>query len=248
MHVSKGVGDRHPTRGRLRRALSGAAVAVVASLCWSAPGAVAADTIFWTTPYAANKIYFANLDGSSRGAPATVNTGTATVNAPWGIGLDPAAGKIYWAQLLRQQDLLGEPRRERGRRPQHGRGDREPTGQQCGRRSRRGQALLGEQRWQQDLVGETRRQRRRRYQHRYRDREHSGWRRDRHRVGQDLLGQLQQHHRQQDLLCQVGQRRRGRSEHHRHDGQCPVGSHDLVCPRQGVLGQLPDQRIRFRQS
>jgi hypothetical protein len=70
--------------------------AVVAGLCWAAPGAMAANTIYWTTPYNANKIYFGNLDGSTTSFGEVTTTG-ATVSAPWGIALDPAAGKIYWA-------------------------------------------------------------------------------------------------------------------------------------------------------
>jgi DNA-binding beta-propeller fold protein YncE len=72
---------------------------LLASACL-APGAMAADTIYWTTPYAANVIYVAKLDGSSSTPPATLATGAATVSSPWGIALDPAAGKIYWANYL----------------------------------------------------------------------------------------------------------------------------------------------------
>ena len=73
-------------------------VLILASACL-APGAMAADRIYWTTPYGANKIYVAKLDGSDT-VPAEVNLTGATVNTPWGAALDPAAGKIYWANYL----------------------------------------------------------------------------------------------------------------------------------------------------
>ena len=73
-------------------------VLILASACL-APGAMAADRIYWTTPYGANKIYVAKLDGSDT-VPAEVNLTGATVNTPWGAALDPAAGKIYWANYF----------------------------------------------------------------------------------------------------------------------------------------------------
>jgi hypothetical protein len=63
------------------------------------PAASAANMIFWTTPYAANQIYVANLDGSSTG-PATLNTTGGTVNTPWGIGVDSVAGRAYWGNYF----------------------------------------------------------------------------------------------------------------------------------------------------
>lgn len=64
------------------------------------PLATAANTIFWTNPYSApSSIFFANLDGSS-GSPSTLPTTGATVNTPWGLAPDPAAGKIYWANYF----------------------------------------------------------------------------------------------------------------------------------------------------
>lgn len=78
---------------RLLSTLIGAAL-----LCLSVPPAAsAANTIFWTNPYAASSaIYLANLDGSSS-SPGTLATSGATLSAPWGLAPDPAAGKIYWA-------------------------------------------------------------------------------------------------------------------------------------------------------
>jgi hypothetical protein len=78
---------------RLLSTLIGAAL-----LCLSvAPAAPAANTIFWTNPYAASPaIYLADLDGSSS-SPGTLATSGATLSGPWGLAPDPAAGKIYWA-------------------------------------------------------------------------------------------------------------------------------------------------------
>jgi DNA-binding beta-propeller fold protein YncE len=63
------------------------------------PAASAANMIFWTTPYAANQVYVANLDGSSTG-PAALNATGGTVNTPWGIAVDSVAGRAYWANYL----------------------------------------------------------------------------------------------------------------------------------------------------
>ena len=41
-----------------------------------------------------NKISYANLDGSGGGDLAT---GKATVSEPWGLAIDAAAGRVYWA-------------------------------------------------------------------------------------------------------------------------------------------------------
>jgi hypothetical protein len=66
------------------------ALALSASLVPSA--ARAADMVFWTNRDAG--ISFANLDGSGGGNLAT---GAATVVEPKGIAIDPAAGRLYWA-------------------------------------------------------------------------------------------------------------------------------------------------------
>ncbi len=65
-----------------------------------APGASAKALIFWTDPFTSNKIFYANLDGSSTAAK-TVNLGGATVTEPWGVALDPATNKVYWADSVR---------------------------------------------------------------------------------------------------------------------------------------------------
>jgi DNA-binding beta-propeller fold protein YncE len=72
-------------------------VTVVALACLTAPNALATDSIYWTTPYNANKIYVAKLDGSSTAPFQTLNTGAATILEPWGLAIDPVAGKIYWS-------------------------------------------------------------------------------------------------------------------------------------------------------
>jgi len=54
----------------------------------------AAGKIYWSND-AANKISFANLDGSGSGGD--LNTGVATVSNPLGVAIDTAAGKIFWA-------------------------------------------------------------------------------------------------------------------------------------------------------
>jgi hypothetical protein len=72
-----------------------AAVAIGFGAAAASP-ALGADTIFWTTPFTSNKIYFANLDGSSTAVHA-LNTTGATVDKPWGVAPDPATGRIYWA-------------------------------------------------------------------------------------------------------------------------------------------------------
>jgi hypothetical protein len=71
-----------------------AAISAVALI--AVPTASAANMIFWTTPFGANQIYVANLDGSSA-VPAALNTTGGTVSGPWGVAVDPAAGRAYWA-------------------------------------------------------------------------------------------------------------------------------------------------------
>src|SRR5436309_1032098 len=76
---------------------------------WAAAAAHAGDRVYWTDDadatisaagriywanYNANKISFANLNGSGGG---DLNTGAATVNYPTGVAIDSASGRIYWA-------------------------------------------------------------------------------------------------------------------------------------------------------
>jgi DNA-binding beta-propeller fold protein YncE len=62
---------------------------------WPACVARAADRVYWTN-YNGFKISFANLDASDAGDLATSG---ATVYGPDGVALDPAAGRIYWANV-----------------------------------------------------------------------------------------------------------------------------------------------------
>jgi hypothetical protein len=70
-----------------------ALVALLASLVL-ASGASAADRVYWGS-FATDEISWANLDGS--GGVQSLNTGTATVNEPIGLALDPVGGRVYWA-------------------------------------------------------------------------------------------------------------------------------------------------------
>jgi hypothetical protein len=71
-----------------------ALVALVAAALLLLPAsAFGVDRIFWGN-FDFAKIGYANLDGS--GAGGDVNTtGASTPVAPWGVALDPAAGRIY---------------------------------------------------------------------------------------------------------------------------------------------------------
>lgn len=74
------------------RALVGIVVGIVAAV--TAPAAFAKNQIYWTN-VAAHTITFANLDGT--GGFGTLDTTGATVNDPEGVAIDPANGRIYWA-------------------------------------------------------------------------------------------------------------------------------------------------------
>ena len=78
--------------GRMRVA-GAVALALMAVGAGGAPGARAKALIFWSDPFTSNKIFYANMDGSSTAAK-TVNLGGAITTEPWGIALDPAANKI----------------------------------------------------------------------------------------------------------------------------------------------------------
>ena len=84
---------------RLRPALLGLTITIAAASAGFAPSAMGADTIYWTTPWEADKIYSGNLDGSST-TVGEVDTGSAILDTPWGVGLVPAAGRIYWANYV----------------------------------------------------------------------------------------------------------------------------------------------------
>ena len=108
---------------------------------------------------AMNKISFANLNGSGGGD--LVTTG-ATVSSPTGAAVDPAAGRIYWANLGASGKISYD-------QPQwlvlrcgrdHDGGDDEWAGRGGDRPGRRAD-LLGEPHRQQDLVCQPEQQRRR---------------------------------------------------------------------------------------
>jgi len=66
---------------------------LAASLTLSASAANAANRIYWSN-YDNNTISYANLDGTGGGQ---IQTTGATVNGPMGLAIDPAAGRVYWA-------------------------------------------------------------------------------------------------------------------------------------------------------
>ena len=72
-----------------RATVKWAAAALVGAACF-APPALGADRIYWTNSAA---ISFTRLDGSGGADLATTG---ATLNGPYGVGLDPAAGRVYW--------------------------------------------------------------------------------------------------------------------------------------------------------
>jgi hypothetical protein len=83
----------HWRRGRLLGILA-AAFAVL----FLAPAAHAADRLYWSnfgSVPGTESIAWANLDGNGGGG--TVDTTGATVAGPMGLTLDPAHGRIYWA-------------------------------------------------------------------------------------------------------------------------------------------------------
>ena len=82
-------GNRRRRPGRLL-ALG---LVVIASL-FAAPGAHAADRIYWSN-FDGNSISYANLNGNGGGG--TVDTTGATVAGPMGLTIDPAHDLIYWA-------------------------------------------------------------------------------------------------------------------------------------------------------
>ena len=65
---------------------------LVCAALWFAPGAFAANRLYWGTYYG-NTISFASLGGSGG---ADLNTAGATASIPAGTAIDPAADKIYW--------------------------------------------------------------------------------------------------------------------------------------------------------
>jgi DNA-binding beta-propeller fold protein YncE len=97
---------RHKGHGRTRillAVITGAVLLLVAVLILAEPfarksaggqGAAAEGLVYWTNA-GASTISFANLDGSGGGGD--LSTTGATVSKPSGLAIDPAAGRIYWA-------------------------------------------------------------------------------------------------------------------------------------------------------
>ncbi len=69
------------------------AVAAAAAVLVAAAPALAAGQVYWGNVLG-TPISFANLDGSGGGNLAATG---ATPNEPWGVTIDSAAGRIYWA-------------------------------------------------------------------------------------------------------------------------------------------------------
>jgi DNA-binding beta-propeller fold protein YncE len=72
--------------------LIGVAVASAVVFVAAAP-ALGAGTVYWGNVSGSHPISYANLDGSGGG---NLRTTGATPEAPWGVTIDAAAGKIYW--------------------------------------------------------------------------------------------------------------------------------------------------------
>jgi PQQ-like domain len=71
--------------------LRGAVVALVVAMCVASP-AFGADSVYWSESTNPGSIRVANLDGTG-----TASNLFAGENEPEGVAIDPAAGKIYWA-------------------------------------------------------------------------------------------------------------------------------------------------------
>ncbi len=105
MSVSTGApGTAYPAQrsgATIARAVGKAFVSTIlaaAFIAVAAPDAGATNRLYWTNFAVAQTISFVNLDGSGSGG--TVNTtGAPAVTNPAGVGIDPSAGKVYWANL-----------------------------------------------------------------------------------------------------------------------------------------------------
>jgi hypothetical protein len=78
-----------------RNRLVGLVVGVLAVGCF-APPALAADSMYWTN-YGSGAIRAGNLDGS--GSPQNLGANYTSESHPEGVAIDPARGKIYWADV-----------------------------------------------------------------------------------------------------------------------------------------------------
>ena len=75
------------------RRTTGSILGSLLAVALAAPAARAASRVYWAN-YTANKISYANLDGSG-GGDTSISGGT--VNGPIGVTFDPANGRLYWA-------------------------------------------------------------------------------------------------------------------------------------------------------
>ena len=87
-----GAGVAGVRRARRLGLLLGVLAGLVVSAACLASAARAADRVYWDN---GTTISFANLDGSGGGADLNL-TGATTVNDPFGVAVDSAAGRIYW--------------------------------------------------------------------------------------------------------------------------------------------------------
>ena len=85
-------------RSRFGHAVVGAALLGATLLLLAVPsGAFASETIYWANNSYLNgkAISYASLDGN--GGAGELNTTGATVNGAFGVAIDAASGRIYWA-------------------------------------------------------------------------------------------------------------------------------------------------------
>jgi hypothetical protein len=75
-----------------------AAVAVLFCLASAAP-ATAADRVYWAD-YGGDGLFAANLDAPWAGQFTLTDPGIVDLAKPAGVALDPAAGRIYWANWM----------------------------------------------------------------------------------------------------------------------------------------------------
>ena len=87
------VADGAAVARRPRGRLLGLGLVIALAALFTAPGAHAADRIYWSN-YETNQIVWANLNGDGGGG--SVDTTGATVDGPMGLAADPSRGLIYW--------------------------------------------------------------------------------------------------------------------------------------------------------
>ena len=77
--------------GRRRVYVCSVVVGCLMAVAWLAPAALASDSIYWSSYRAGGGIRIGGLDGTGARDLVTPES------SPEGIAIDPAAGKIYWA-------------------------------------------------------------------------------------------------------------------------------------------------------